>query len=193
MPGGVPESVMEPDAIQMHQLLLLRHAHSSRDDPKLADHARPLSPKGRRATVAMRQAMRDLGLQPDIVLVSSSRRTMETLEALEPWDETPLVEPLDALYMASPKQMLKILREISETARSIMVLGHNPGMHELALLLVGGKEAARASPHLSRLSEGFPKAALAEFALRGSWHALGPGSAQLLRFLAPRDLPDAAT
>src|SRR5437868_14410257 len=101
MPVGVPESATEPDAIQMHQLLLLRHAHSSRDDPELADHARPLSPKGRRATAAMRQAMRDLGLQPDIILVSSSRRTLETLEALEPWDETPLVEPMDALYMAS--------------------------------------------------------------------------------------------
>lgn len=189
----MPESPLQPHAIQMHQLLLLRHAHSSRDDPELADHARPLSPKGRRATAAMRQAMRDLGLQPDIILVSSSRRTLETLEALEPWDETPLVEPMDALYMASLKQMLKILRHIAETARSVMILGHNPGMHELALELVGGKEAARDTPHLSRLTEGFPTAALAEFALPGSWHALGPGGARLLRFLAPRDLREAPT
>lgn len=176
----------------MHQLLLLRHAKSSRDDPERADHARPLSPKGRREAAAMRQAMRDLGLQPDVVLVSSSRRTLETLEALEPWDDTPLVEPMDVLYMASAKQMLKVLAEISETARSVMVLGHNPGIHELALLLIGGKEAVRDAPRLSRLAEGFPTAALAEFALPGSWHALGPGRVRLLRFLAPRDLSEAA-
>jgi phosphohistidine phosphatase len=181
------------EAIQMHQLLLLRHANSSRDDPELADHARPLSAKGKRAAATMRQAMRDLGLQPDIVLVSSSRRTMETLEALEPWDETPLVEPLDALYMASAKQMLKILRTLSETARSVMVIGHNPGMHELALGLVGGREAVRDTPHAGRLvADGFPTAAVAEFALPGSWHALAPGGARLVRFLAPRDLPEAA-
>lgn len=175
----------------MHQLLLLRHANSSRDDPELADHERPLSSKGRRAAAAMRQAMRDLGLQPDIVLVSSSRRTMETLESLEPWDETPLVEPMDSLYMASAKQMLKILRALSETARSVMVIGHNPGMHELALLLVGGREAVRDTPHAGRLADGFPTAAVAEFALSGSWHALAPGGARLMRVLAPRDLPEA--
>jgi phosphohistidine phosphatase len=173
----------------MHQLLLLRHANSSHDQPELADHARPLSGKGRRAAAAMRQAIRELGLQPDIVLVSSARRTLETLNALEPWDETPLVEPMDALYMASPPQMLKVLHAVAETARSVMVVGHNPGMHELALLLLGGAEAAARSPALRRIAEGFPAAALAEFALSGSWHALGPGTVQLVRFLAPRDLP----
>ena len=174
----------------MHQLLLLRHAHSSHDPPDLADHARPLSGKGRRAAAAMRQAIRELGLQPDVVLVSSSRRTLETLDALEPWDETPLVEPLDALYMAAPPQMANVLHAVAETARSVMVIGHNPGMHEFALLLLGGKQAVPAAPPLRRIAEGFPAAALAEFALAGPWRALGAGAAQLVRFLVPRDLPD---
>jgi phosphohistidine phosphatase len=173
----------------MHQLLLLRHAHSSRDRPELADHARPLSGKGKRAAAAMRQAIRELGLQPDVVLVSSSRRTLETLDALEPWDETPLVEPMDALYMASAQQMLKVLQGAAETARSVMAVGHNPGMHELALLLLGGKAAAAATPALHRLAEGFPAGALAEFALAGPWHALGPATARPVRLLVPRDLP----
>ena len=177
----------------MHQLLLLRHANSSHDQPELSDHARPLSGKGRRAAAAMRQAIRELGLQPDVVLVSSARRTLETLDALEPWDETPLVEPMDALYMAPAQQLLKVLQAVVETARSVMVVGHNPGMHELALLLLGGKAAVPATPALRRIAEGFPAAALAEFALAGRWHALGQGAAQLVRFLAPRDLPGMAT
>jgi len=158
------------------------------DDAKLADHARPLSAKGREAAAAMRRAMRELGLQPDVILVSSSRRTLETLEALEPWDETPLIEPMDALYMAPAQQMLKILRGIAETVRSALLVGHNPGMHELALLLVGGKTAALREPSLSRLAGGFPAAALAEFALPGPWRSLGSGGGKLMRFMAPRDL-----
>lgn len=177
----------------MHQLLLLRHAKSSHDQPELSDHARPLSGKGQRAAAAMRQAIRELGLQPDVVLVSSARRTLETLEALEPWDETPLVEAMDALYMATAQQLLKVLHGMVETARSVMVVGHNPGMHELALLLVGGKDAASAPPTLRRIADGFPATALAEFALTGPWRALGPGNARLVRFLAPRDLPGFAT
>lgn len=172
----------------MHQLLLLRHANSAHDDPELSDHARPLSAGGRLAAGAMRQAMRDLGLQPDIVLVSSARRALETLEALEPWDETPLVEPMDALYMASVQQMLRVLGAITETARSVMLLGHNPGMHELALHLIGGREAAVRAPQSGRLAGSFPAAALAEFLVPGAWSALESSGARLMRFVAPRDL-----
>ena len=66
----------------MRQLLLLRHAKSSWDDPRLSDHARPLNARGRRAAMGMGLAMRELGLAPDIVLVSSARRTLQTLEAI---------------------------------------------------------------------------------------------------------------
>jgi len=173
----------------MHQLLLLRHAKSARDDPELSDHARPLSARGQRAAAAMR----DLGLQPDIVLASSARRAVATLEALEPWDETPLVETMDTLYMAAAPQMLKVLQGLAETVRSVLLLGHNPGMHELALLLAGSHEAAAlGSGERSRLAEGFPAAALAEFALPGQWRSLGTGGARLHRFLVPRDLPEMA-
>src|ERR1700739_1274774 len=84
----------------MHQLLLLRHAKSSWDEPKLADRDRPLNKRGRNAAAAMREAMRNLGLAPDVVLLSPARRTRETLAALEPWDDTPVVEPLEQLYLA---------------------------------------------------------------------------------------------
>lgn len=168
----------------MRQLLLMRHAKSSWDDPKLSDHARPLNARGRAAAVAMRGALHELGLAPDVVLVSSSRRTLQTLEALEPWDETPLVEPMDALYLADPAQLLQVLHGVAETVRSVLVLGHNPGLHDLALLLAGTADG----PHRQRLSEGFPSGALAEFALPGSWASVAAGSGRLLRFVTPRDL-----
>ena len=81
----------------------------------------------------MRQAMRDLRLEPDVVLVSTARRTMETLEALEPWEDTPLIEPMDSLYLANPMQLTAALHSVAETVRSVLLIGHNPGMHDLAL------------------------------------------------------------
>jgi phosphohistidine phosphatase len=173
------------------QLLLLRHAKSSWDDPRLGDHARPLSKRGRRAAAAMRRAMAELELVPDVVLVSSARRTLETLEALEPWEESPLVEAMDALYLATAGQMLEVLRGVAETARSVLLVGHNPGLQDLAVLLVGGREAAMAHPIGRQLAERYPTAGLAEFAVTGAWRTLDAGGGRLLRFLDPRDLPEA--
>jgi phosphohistidine phosphatase len=170
----------------MHQLLLLRHAKSSWDDPKLSDRDRPLNKRGRRAAVAMREAMRDLGLYPDLVLVSTARRTQETLAALEPWDETPLIEPMDTLYLATARHLLDALQGTNETVRSVMLIGHNPGIHELGVLLAGPRE----SDQSRRLREGFPTAALAEFAIGNPWASLEAGGGQLVRFLTPRDLPE---
>jgi phosphohistidine phosphatase len=172
----------------MHQLLLLRHAKSSWDEPKLPDRDRPLNKRGRNAAVAMRNMMRELGLVPDVVLVSPARRTQETLAALEPWDDTPVVEPLEKLYLASAPQLLEVLQDLTETVRSAMLVGHNPGMHELAALLIGQPVPEQAR----RVHDKFPTGALAEFAIRGPWSELHAGSGQLVRFLTPRDLPETA-
>ena len=176
----------------MRQLLILRHAKSSWDDPKLSDHARPLNSRGRKSAGAMRLAMRDLGLAPDVVLVSSARRTLQTLEALEPWDEQPLIEPMDQLYLANAEQLLDVLRQVSETARSVLLLGHNPGLHDLSMLLVGPVAMAGETRNISRLAEGYPTGALTEFSIAGPWSQLREGGGRLLRFLAPRDLPELA-
>lgn len=172
----------------MRQLLLLRHAKSSKDDPKLPDRERPLNPRGRRAAAAMRAAIRELGLVPDLVLVSPARRTMETLRALEPWDETPLVEPVEALYLGSSTQLLIVLRGVADMVRSVLLIGHNPGLHELALALLGPPEQASASDAAHRLAAGFPTAALAEFTIPTPWCGLEPGDGRLMRFLTPREV-----
>ncbi len=174
----------------MHQLLLLRHAKASAVEAGGADRDRPLSPDGQRRAAAMGRAMRDLGLAPDLVLVSPARRTMQTLEALEPWDETPLIEPLDPLYLATQAQMLAAVNAVAETVRSVLVIGHNPGLHDLAAALSGGQPADRDAAR--RLAENFPTAALAEFAVAGPWWQLGAGRARLMRFTTPRDLDERA-
>jgi phosphohistidine phosphatase len=172
----------------MHQLLLLRHAKSSWDDATLPDRDRPLNKRGRRAIGAMRGAMRELGLSPDVVLVSPARRTQETLAALEPWDDTPLVESMETLYLASAGQLLAILHGMSETVRSLLLIGHNPGMHELAVKLAAAHARSASGEITSRLAAGFPTAALAEFAIAGPWWQLDAGGGELVRFLTPRDL-----
>ena len=174
----------------MHQLMLLRHAKSSWDAQKLPDRDRPLNKRGRRAAASMHEAMRELGLSPDVVLVSPSRRTLETLAALEPWDDTPLVEQVETLYLAGVPQLLSILRGINETVRSVMLIGHNPGLHELAVLLAS---RSADSDSKQRLIAKFPTAALAEFSVGARWQQLDAAGTRLVRFLTPKDLPETAT
>jgi phosphohistidine phosphatase len=173
----------------MHQLLLLRHAKSSWADEGVADRDRPLNARGRRTAAAMRRAMLELGLAPDLVLVSAALRTMETLSALEPWDDTTLVEPRDDLYLASQPKLLVLLREVAETVRTVLLIGHNPGLHDLAIALTDPRSSSERLVHAVR--EGFPTGALAEFTVTGPWWRLEPGGSRLMRFLTPRTL-DAA-
>ena len=170
----------------MRQLLLLRHAKSSWDDPKLPDHARPLNPRGRRAAESVREVLAGLELRPDLVLVSSARRTLQTVEALEPWDQAPAVEPLDALYLASAPDLLATLQQGAREAECVLLVGHNPGLHDLALLLSGpGSDPAE----LARLEEAFPTASLAVLQIASPWQTLAPAGGTLRRFVRPADSP----
>lgn len=137
----------------------------------------------------MAQAIRELGLSPDVVLVSSARRTLQTLELIRPALEAgTLIEPMDALYLAPWASLLGLVREAPETARSVMLIGHNPGLHDLAMALVGAAGQAAGTPEAQRLAEGYPTAALAEFSIAVPWRMLDAGGGRLIRFLVPRDL-----
>jgi phosphohistidine phosphatase len=177
----------------MRQLLLLRHAKSSWSDASLADHERPLDEQGRAAAAAMGRALHYRGLAPDMVLVSTARRTVQTLEALEPWDDTPLIEPMAKLYLASCGQLLAALNGVAETVRSVMLIAHNPGLHDLALTLTGPHAMTLDPAATRRLAQGYPAGALAEFTIAGRWGDLGPGGGRLVRFLCPKDLPEMAS
>ena len=173
----------------MRQLLLLRHAKSSWDEPHLSDHARPLNMRGHQAASAMAREMRRLGLLPDLVLVSSARRTLQTLAALEPWDEAPRIEPMDALYLAPASDLLDAVRNAAPTARCVLVVGHNPGLHDLALMLAG--EPGAANKDAQRLANGYPSGALSEFAVSVPWAMLGETGVRMTRLLLPSDLSEA--
>lgn len=173
----------------MRQLLLLRHAKSNWDEVGRPDHERSLNARGRAAAARMAGAFRRLHLSPELVLVSSSRRTQETLRALEPFGDSTLVDTLDSLYLASAERMLELLRATPETVRSVLLIGHNPGLQNLALGLVGAAGMARGGAEAQRLAEGYPTCALSEFAIAGPWWSLDAGGGRLVRFLAPSDLP----
>src|ERR1700735_4487023 len=170
----------------MHQLILLRHATAAA--PAVGpDKDGPLTDSGNAAAANIGRAMRQAGLAPDVVLVSPALRTQQTFAALEAagvWEEWPNVEPLPALYMASPQQMRDILRDLPETVRSAMIIGHNPGLHELARKLAGTAER----PEHARLAEGYPTATLTEFLVATPWRKIGANAANLQRFLAAKDL-----
>lgn len=176
--------------LPMRQLLLLRHAKSSWDEATLSDHARPLNARGRRAAAAIAERMRELELVPDIVLVSSARRTLQTLEALRPIEGAPLIHVLDALYLAPWRALLEALNKVPETARAVLLVAHNPGLHDLAMALVGA--GAVSAPMAQRLAEGYPTGSLAEFSIASHWRDLAEGGGRLVRFLCPRDLPELA-
>jgi phosphohistidine phosphatase len=165
------------------------------DDPKLSDHARPLNARGRAAGRAIGEAMRARGLSPDLVLVSSARRTLQTLEALQPWKRTPLIEPMDALYLASARAMLDVLHLVTESIQTVLLIAHNPGIHELAMVLVGAQGFTQATgadaAMLDQLAQGYPTGAMCEFDVAGPWTSLGEGGGHLVHFTSPADLPDA--
>jgi phosphohistidine phosphatase len=136
----------------------------------------------------MRHMMRAEGLVPDLVLVSPARRTMETLAALQPWDELPLIDEKKELYLATAPGMLQLLRDVGDRVRSILLIGHNPGLQELAVLLIGAHTKTGAGKLALNLVKAYPTCALAEFALTGPWSEIGEGSGKLTRFVTPRDL-----
>lgn len=140
----------------------------------------------------MQAMMQSLGLAPELVLVSSSRRTRQTLDAFEPWpgDARPLIRPLDSLYLASADQLLAVLRAVGDEVARVMVVAHNPGLHDLGLALLG---PAAEGQDAERLAFEFPTGALAEFSFAAGWSSLAPGAEmRLVRFLCPKDLPEMA-
>jgi phosphohistidine phosphatase len=158
-------------------LLLLRHAKSSWEDPGLADHDRPLSPRGRRAARAIRGYLRKHEIPITLVLCSSARRTRETVELVDPGGE---VQIEDGLYGASADDLLERIRQLPEQEGVVMLVGHNPSMHELALGL---------AKHPQELAgRTYPTGGLAWFSFSGSWRSLAPGQAELTEFVTPREL-----
>ncbi len=125
----------------MKTLLVLRHAKSSWNDPELDDQERPLNERGRRDAPRMGKLVRAYGLIPDIVISSDAVRARLTAEAVAEaarYAGEILLDP--RLYMASPADILSLLRTVRENAETVMIIGHNPGLEELVEQLTGERQ-----------------------------------------------------
>ena len=168
----------------MRRVYLLRHAKSSWKDSSLADRDRPLAGRGRRAAAAIADHLEAEGIRPDLVLCSPARRTRETLERLE----TALGDRVEArfeeaLYGAGEAELLARLRAVPPEVSSVMLIGHNPGLEDLALAL------ASTGDGLARMREKYPTGALATIDLPADeWDAIEADTGELVAYVRPRDL-----
>ena len=169
----------------MSGLFLLRHAKAVAQHAD-GDRARGLTDGGRDAARAIAAAIVERRIAPSLVLCSDSARTRETLEivlpALKPRPEI-LYE--EALYLADAKQMLQRLRRVAEDVRSVMLVGHNPGLQELAVML----SDQPTGPLMARLTQDFPTAGLVRFEVNLPWPVLERGGARLMAILVPNAAP----
>ncbi|HWL30637.1 MAG TPA: histidine phosphatase family protein [Xanthobacteraceae bacterium] len=178
----------------MRRLLLLRHAKAETAKPGRRDHDRILAERGRSDAEGLGVYLTRHTLVPDQALVSDAARTRETWARLAqafkpPFDEAEGVRFEDSLYEASPETILHAIRQTERKVRTLLVVGHNPGLQQLAAVLIasGDVDARR------RLQESFPTSALAviHFATN-DWSELHPSGGRLEHFITPRWLKEAA-
>ena len=166
----------------MKTLLVLRHGKSSWKHPETSDHDRPLNKRGRRDAPRMGRLVAARGLRPDVVVSSTARRARWTADEVAQHAGCDEAVQLDRrLYLASPDEIVDVVRSVAGSARRVMVVGHNPGLEDLVAQLAGRPET-------------FPTAALAEIRLPiRSWKDLTASSPGTLAGLwRPRELPDDA-
>lgn len=168
------------------RILLLRHAKAEPAGSGQADVDRPLAGRGQAAAPAMGDYMASVGWLPERVLCSAARRARETLEALwQGWPGQPPVQVENALYGASSGDLLDRLRRLPGEESWVLLVGHNPGIQQLALELAGGGDPET----LAQLRTKFPTTALAVLeADVAAWATLSSGVADLTAFVRPRDL-----
>lgn len=162
----------------MKRLHLLRHAKSSWDDLAVDDHERPLAPRGRKAAAAMAMWLAEHEVRPQLVLCSTATRTRQTLGRLLPALGDPEIAYEDGLYHAGADALLERLRAVPGSTGEVLLVGHNPGLQELAVLL------AAPGPQRERIEAKLPTGALVSLDVA----RLEPGGAEVTAFVAPREL-----
>ena len=162
------------------RLILLRHAKS--DWPDVPDRDRPLAKRGRRDAPVIGRWLGDHGYLPDTVICSAARRTRQTWELVVPeLGGSPSVTFEPRAYAASALSLLYLVRELPAASRTAMLVGHNPGVAELATSLAQPPDHDDAPIR-------FPTAAVAVLDVSGDWADLSPGQARLLDYATPAEL-----
>jgi phosphohistidine phosphatase len=155
-------------------MYVLRHTKSSWDDETLSDYDRPLAARGLRDGKRLARHFAEANVRPDVVLCSSARRAQETLAQIAVALGAPAVRMLDELYGADVDDVIALVHELDDTFTSVLVIGHNPCVAELA-----------------QTDEKYPTGALATLRWDAeSWDDLRPGEAEVVSIVTPRELPD---
>jgi phosphohistidine phosphatase len=166
----------------MKSLHLLRHAKSSWEDPGLNDHDRPLSKRGRETAKMMAAYLRRAKIAPDLVICSTAMRAQQTLDPI-----AKAIKPLKVvlereIYGGAQRALWEQLWNLPESAKSVLVIGHSPALHDLALELA----AADVNNLLPSAGGKFPTGAMASFRFDGAWRELEPHSAVLASYVTPK-------
>ncbi|HVV60410.1 MAG TPA: histidine phosphatase family protein [Pseudolabrys sp.] len=166
----------------MRRLMLLRHSQAERAEPGESDRARVLTERGRTDAAKIGGYMARHAMTPGVAIVSSAARAQETWKlAAAAFQPPPPMQSVEALYNASPSALLEVVKQAA--AESVLIVGHNPGMQDLASLLIATGDIETRE----RLREGFPTSGLAviDF-IFDSWADLHLHSGRLERFVSPK-------
>jgi len=171
----------------MRALYLLRHAETEGAAPSGGDHARALTPRGEADALQIGNYLRSEAMQPELALCSSAERARATLTLVTSQLVAPphsVIEP--ALYGIDAGGLLQLLRQTDAKVHTVLVVGHNPTLHQLAYALSGAAEGDA----LRRLAPNLPPAGLACLVFDvADWGGLQPGAGRLRRFVTPDSLP----
>ena len=171
----------------LRRLVVLRHAKSAWPEG-VADHERPLAPRGGRDAPAAGRALAEADCLPDLALCSTAVRARRTWElASAQWGTPPPVRLQRRLYAADAPDLLEAVRETPAAVRTLLLIGHNPGLADLVLELAG----EGLNDTLDRVGAKFPTAAIAVLSWHGTtWEALAPGTALLTDVIVARGRKD---
>ncbi|WP_371672947.1 histidine phosphatase family protein [Streptomyces sp. NBC_00289] len=167
----------------LRRLVVLRHAKSAWPEG-VADHERPLAPRGRRDAPAVGRALAEADCLPDLALCSTAVRARQTWDlAAAQWATPPPVRHDARLYAADVAELTEVLHGVAAQVETLLLVGHNPGLEELVLELAGDG----LGDALDRVRVKFPTSAVAVLAWHGpSWRALAPGTALLTDLIVAR-------
>ena len=174
----------------MKRLVLLRHAKTVPQGLGIDDHERELLARGREDAPRIGRYIREQGHAPDLILSSTSLRTVQTVELVtDAIGGVQRIDYLEALYLAEPEVIVSIARLAADKVKCLMIVGHNPGMEQVASLLAREPVKRKERDRFDLIEEKFPTAALAvlDFDV-ARWRDIAPGHGMLADFVRPRDL-----
>jgi phosphohistidine phosphatase len=171
----------------MNSLHLLRHAKSSWNDSSLNDHERPLSKRGRQTAKMMAVCLRRAKITPDLVICSTAVRAQQTLDPIiKAMKKPPKIVLVRGIHEGAQQTLWEQLWNLPESAKTVLLIGHNPALHNLALELAH----ADLDTPLPSADEKFPTGAMASFRFDGAWKALEPHRAFLASYITPKTVAE---